>query len=144
MLVCECVCGAVWLLQCALHGVQSEGVADSAETSTVEDTEELQRKVKRDLQDVSGRGPRVSTTQQSWCDPPYSCPRIVQLDAKVAGDQRAAQELRQRKGRLDEDAARRSKDRGRLEEAVRHLDGVAKQLADKVPPPLVEGVLSNA
>jgi hypothetical protein len=44
---------------------------------------------------------------------------------------KSVQDLRARKIKCEEEVNRRSKDKGRLEEAARHLDGIARQFVEK-------------
>ncbi len=61
----------------------------------------------------------------------YVC-MYLQLDGKVSEYQRSLQELRTRKARCDDEVNRKSKDKGRLEEASRHADSIMRQITDKV------------
>ena len=58
--------------------------------------------------------------------------RLREADGKVTGNQRLVGELRSKKARCDDEVNRKSKDKGRLEEAIKHMDSIATQFRDKV------------
>ncbi len=55
-----------------------------------------------------------------------------QLDRKVTLNQKSVQDLRNRRAKCEEEVNKRSKDKGRLEESARHLDGITRQFIEKV------------
>lgn len=115
------------LISASHFDLQRENLADKVDDS--DGSEELLAQIKLNLSEVSLFSVRIDRTTVTKCGMPLC---VWQLDAKVVQKQRAIGDLRTKKVRHDDELNRKSKDKGRLEEAAKHLDNIARQFADKV------------